>query len=107
MINHMAEHPLHTKWKNEKKKYKTVLDSHKVKFNKGLGPLLDTMHNKAGTPAARDAAKKALKVAQDYRGPNYAGFASSNPARDIDKVRIAFVNVLKEIETECKKVFFG
>lgn len=96
-IEHMAEHPLHIKWKNKKNEHKKVLDGFKTKFNKGLGPYLDIMQNKPGTTAAYKAALKAHQYSIDYRGPNYAG-ALTDPAKT------QLIGILKEIETACKTV---
>jgi len=95
----MAEHALHTRWKNKKNEHKKVLDGFKAKFTKGLGPQLDIMASKPGTTAAYKAALKAHQVSIDYRGPNYTGQLSEPAKTQLNEI-------LKAIEAECKNVVF-
>lgn len=62
-----AEMKLHSDWKNAKGKAAEFVKANKLSFNDGLGPQLETMWKKWGTPAGVEAAKKVTKIATGYR----------------------------------------
>lgn len=58
---------LHNDWKTAKGKAAEFVKANKLSFNDGLGPQLETMWKKWGTPAGVEAAKKVTKIATGYR----------------------------------------